>query len=209
MENDQTPDPYAAVLADLRAKKEQIEATIALLESLRAGGVPAPGTGLIPRADAKPKDAGSAIGPGAFFGMTIHDAAIKLLRTHHREMQTTELVPELERGGIRLTSTDKTNTVGSILLRRFYNVGDLVRVGRGRWGLQEWYPGRKFPKGKGDKGDEQQENEVGNEQSTFVPRPAPSHANQLGSNIGDNDQSGDNVDSSDWDFNMNEPPRQP
>jgi hypothetical protein len=176
MENDLIPDPYDAVLADLRAKKEQIETTIALLESLRAAGaaaatVPQRGIGDAVMRGSKPPE---AVGPGAFFGMTIHDAAIKLLRTHHREMQTTELVPELERGGIRLTSSDKVNTVGSILLRRFYTVGDLVRVGRGRWGLQEWYPGRKFPKGKTDennKGGEHPQNEVGNVQSTRGSNP--------------------------------------
>jgi hypothetical protein len=191
MENDQIPDPYEVVLADLRSKKEHIEATIALLESLRAGGVPVPGSSLTSRLQAKPKEPATDIGPGAFFGMTIHDAAISLLKKHHREMQTTELVPLLEQGGIRLTSIDKTNTVGSILLRRFYTVGDLVRVSRGRWGLQEWYPGRKFPKGTSDdnanKGDEQQENAVGNEGGTlphvFAPRPNP-HAEQLGTNIG-------------------------
>jgi hypothetical protein len=26
-------------------------------------------------------------------------------------------------------------------------VGDLVKVGRGTWGLKEWYPGRSFKKG--------------------------------------------------------------
>jgi hypothetical protein len=176
MENDQIPDPYDAVLTDLRAKKAQIEATIALLESLRATGVPPlPGSAPLGAGLAqKPKDTPSEVGPGAFFGMTVHDAAIKVLQMRRRELQTTEIVAEIERGGIRMTSSDKTNTVGSILLRRFYNVGDLVRVGRGRWGLQEWYPGRKFPKGKGgenNKGDEQDANDVGNEQETAASNP--------------------------------------
>src|SRR5690349_10373189 len=104
MENDQNPDPYEAVLADLRAKKQQIETTIALLESLRAGGVPAPGAGLLSGAASKSQEPAQEIGPGAFFGMTVHDATISILKSRRREMQTTELVPELERGGIRLTS---------------------------------------------------------------------------------------------------------
>lgn len=170
MENDQIPDPYEAVLADLRAQKERIDATIALLESLRAGGVPAPGAGLPPRTETKPKEETEAIGPGAFFGMTIHDAAMKLLRAQRREMQTPEIVRELERGGIRLTSEDKANTVGSILLRRFYNVGDIVRVSRGLWGLQEWYPGRKFPKGS-SKGEEQNGDAVGNQTDPQTGKP--------------------------------------
>jgi DNA-directed RNA polymerase delta subunit len=31
-----------------------------------------------------------------------------------------------------------------VLTRRFHNVGDIVRVGRGTWGLPEWYPNRNF-----------------------------------------------------------------
>ncbi len=32
----------------------------------------------------------------------------------------------------------------SCLTRRFAEVGDIVRVDRGTWGLKEWYPGRSF-----------------------------------------------------------------
>jgi hypothetical protein len=31
-----------------------------------------------------------------------------------------------------------------VLNRRFLQVGDIVRVGRGTWGLKEWYPNRSF-----------------------------------------------------------------
>lgn len=30
------------------------------------------------------------------------------------------------------------------MTRRFKDVGDIVRVDRGVWGLKDWYPGRKF-----------------------------------------------------------------
>src|SRR4051812_33090715 len=100
MENDQNLDPYEVVLADLRAKMERIGNTIALLESLKAGGDTAMMQGSFATATAvKPKDAHDvdAIGPGAFFGLTVHDATIKILRAKRRELQTTDLVPELER----------------------------------------------------------------------------------------------------------------
>lgn len=189
MENDQNTDPYEAVLADLRTQKERIETTIALLESLRDSGIPAT-VGKVrvsAAAPTKANEGGEEIGPGAFFGMTIHDATMKLLRTQRREMQTTEIVPELERGGIRLTSSDKPNTVGSILLRRFYNVGDIVRVGRGRWGLQEWYPGRKFPKGKPDDNHKDEGEEVpavGNTQGTENERPRAGVAEWVENRVG-------------------------
>jgi hypothetical protein len=186
MENVQTPDPYDAVLADLRARKEHIENTITLLESLRAGGVPAPGT--FPARQPAPAKHSPVphTGPGAFFGMTVHDATRKLLASQRRQMQTTEIVTELERGGIVLTSADKINTVGSILLRRFNQVGDIVRVARGTWGLQEWYPGRKFPNSKNRTGDaekganaEQEGTSTGNEDGEVSVRPTAGTADWI------------------------------
>jgi hypothetical protein len=32
------------------------------------------------------------------------------------------------------------------LSRRANEVGDIVKVGRGTWGLKEWFPGRSFKK---------------------------------------------------------------
>lgn len=150
MENETAPDPYEAVLADLHSKKQQIEQAISVIEGLRgtvvAATVSRDAQHIVPRAFASGPV--PATGPGAFLGMTIHDATKKLLSSQRRQMQTVEIVAELERGGVVLTSADKVNTVGSILLRRFNTVGDIVRVARGVWGLQEWYPGRKFSSGK-------------------------------------------------------------
>lgn len=172
MENDQTPNPYDAVLADLRAQKERIDTTIALLESLRTGGASAP-VARSSAAQPQPKETGKDMGPGAFLGMNIPDATKKLLEMNRRPMQTTEIVRELERGGLMLTSIDKVNTVGSTLLRRFYTLGDIVRVNRGVWGLQEWYPGRKFPgakvkvdNGEKDSGERSEAQDVGNGSGT-------------------------------------------
>jgi hypothetical protein len=51
-------------------------------------------------------------------------------------------------GGLHLNSSDPVNTVGSVLTRRANEVGDIVKIGRGTWGLKEWYPNRSFKKGK-------------------------------------------------------------
>lgn len=180
MENDQNTDPYEAVLADLRAQKERIDSTIALLESLRASGIPATVKRVTATGEASKSKGENRpdLGPGAFLGMTIHDATKRLLASQRRQMQTAEIVTELERGGLVLTSADKINTVGSVLLRRFNTVGDIVRVARGLWGLQEWYPGRKFPGSKSKNGDvskgedaEQDEAEGGNKDSTEPSKP--------------------------------------
>jgi len=49
-----------------------------------------------------------------------------------------------------MNSKEPANTIGSVLTRRMNEVGDVVRVGRGTWGLREWYPNRSF-KSKGEK----------------------------------------------------------
>lgn len=132
-------DPYAAVLADLRAKRAEIDQAISVLSRLsgKAGVVVPTGS----------PDAGDAPGEdrdGAFLGMSIPDAAIKLLAMRKRKMGNAEIYKELDAGGLVLTSKDPVNTIGSVLTRRFNTVGDIVRVDRGTWGLKAWYPGRNF-----------------------------------------------------------------
>lgn len=180
MENAQIPDPYDAVLADLRSQRERINQAIATLEALRSGKP-------MPSAETPPLGAGATgakpaakadLGPGAFLGMSIPEAAKKLLVARRQQMRTADILAELERGGLVLTSADKLNTVGSILLRRFNTVGDIVRVARGVWGLQEWYPGRRFVGSKGKPDDaakgqdeEQEESGAGNEEPTQPINP--------------------------------------
>lgn len=137
----QAVDHYEAVLADLRAKREQIDQAIQVIEALR-GGAPAPAAKVAPVSQV---DA-DVDGPGAFLGMTIVDAAKKLLASRRRTMSNTEIVGALKTGGLAMNSADPINTVGSVLTRRFNTAGDIVRMGRGIWGLAEWYPGRNFKK---------------------------------------------------------------
>nr|QIO32975.1 hypothetical protein HAP40_14760 [Bradyrhizobium sp. 1(2017)] len=47
-------------------------------------------------------------------------------------------------GSAKSNSKEPANTIGSVLTRRMAEVGDVVRVGRGTWGLREWYPNRSF-----------------------------------------------------------------
>ena len=131
-----SPDPYAAVLADLQAKRDQIDQTIALLTSLRGGTQP-------------PINFAADVGgitetAGMFLGMSIADAAKKLLGQRKRTMGNVEIAREIQAGGLVLSGKDPVNVVGSVLTRRFNDAGDIVKVGRGIWGLKEWYPGRTF-----------------------------------------------------------------
>jgi len=130
-------DPYDEVLADLRAKREAIDNAISVLEGLRDGrlGVAPPS---VPSVEPEREDA------GMFLGMSIADAAKKLLAMRKRTLGNAEILKELQAGGLVLTGAEPLNVIGSVLMRRFNNVGDVVRVSRGVWGLKEWYPGRNF-----------------------------------------------------------------
>lgn len=136
-------DPYETVLADLYAKRDQIAQAIAAIESIRGGGSAAPS------GDATPAPQGSAggsslEGPGALLGMSIVDAAKALLKSKRTPLKNPDFAALFKKGGLHMNSKEPANTIGSVLSRRMAEVGDVVKVGRGTWGLKEWYPNRSF-----------------------------------------------------------------
>lgn len=141
-----TTDPYEVVLNDLRAKKAQIEQAISAIEAIR-GGSPMGGNPAH-SVTAVPPQSSDIDSPGAFLGMSIADAAKKLLAARRQPMRNPEIAAAFKRGGLVLNSKDVVNTIGAVLSRRAVEVGDLVKVDRGTWGLKEWYPGRSFNKPK-------------------------------------------------------------
>lgn len=136
-------DPYEAVLADLRAKRDQIDQAIAVLSNLRGGAASVPFVPLAP-VGAPTNDQGIIETAGMFLGMSIVDATKKLLAMRKKTLGNVEIARELQAGGLAFSGTDPVNVVGSVLTRRCNNVGDVVKIGRGIWGLKEWYPGRNF-----------------------------------------------------------------
>lgn len=134
------PDPYDAVLTDLRVKRDELDLAIRMLEKLRDQrlGV-SKSAGINPEPTLEQEN-----DSGMFLGMSIVDAAKKLLKIRKRVMGNADITKELQAGGLALTGADPVNVVSSVLTRRFNNVGDVVRVDRGQWGLKEWYPGRTF-----------------------------------------------------------------
>lgn len=149
MSAESTPsDPYEIVLADLRAKKAQIEQAISAIESLRSGAPASGSAGAAPATNATPNS--DVDSPGAFLGMSITDAAKKLLAAKRQPMRNPDIAAAFKRGGLVLNSKDVVNTIGSVLTRRANEVGDLVKVDRGTWGLKEWYPGRSFKRAGSD-----------------------------------------------------------
>lgn len=158
-------DPYAIVLADLRAQRDRIDQAIQAIESVRSGGGQSSAT-------AQPRSQDAPLGDGAFHGLSISEATKKILGVRKKQMTNTEILAELKAGGMVLTSADPLNTVGAVLTRRFKETGDIVRVERGTWGLREWYPGRSWNKGQPkSNGDEAKVSANGTEQP-LKPKPS-------------------------------------
>lgn len=123
---------YGAVLADLKAKRAALDQTIAGLEAVLAG------TGV---AETGPIGNGvkAAIHVDSFVGMNIPDATAQYLRMVGRPARSTEeIINALASGGLRATD----DSVRTVLSRTSRGGGEVLRVGRGTWGLAEWYPGR-------------------------------------------------------------------
>jgi hypothetical protein len=79
--------------------------------------------------------------PGMFLGMTIADAAKKLMAIERRPLTTPEVLEGLTLGGIVFRGKSPRNTLGSILHRQSRDETGIVSVARGKWGLKE-YPNR-------------------------------------------------------------------
>ena len=133
-------DPYEAVIADLVAKRDEIDRSIAFLNGMRS----MQGHATLSVGVKSTPEAGIVETAGMFLGMSIVDASKKLLAMRKRTMGNVEIANELLAGGLVLTSAEPPIVIGSVLTRRFQQVGDVVKVARGTWGLKEWYPGRNF-----------------------------------------------------------------
>ena len=152
-------DPYEAVLMDLYVKRDQILQAIATIEAIRGGSVRLSGGAATSEAGDKPAN-GSLDHPGALLGMSIVDAAKALLASKRTPLKNPEFATLFKAGGLHMNSKEPANTIGSVLTRRMAEVGDVVRVGRGTWGLKEWYPNRSFKVKDEEKKDEKRPQEA-------------------------------------------------
>jgi hypothetical protein len=74
---------------------------------------------------------------------SVGDAARALLASEKRPMSNTEIAEHLKASGMKISSVDPNNTIGSVMARRSNAVGDVVRVEKGVWGLGAWHGGEK------------------------------------------------------------------
>lgn len=138
------PVDWAAVLAELEAKRAALDKAIASLRSVIATGV------LFGVAeDAMPAMAdsvgvrlhGGEVPIGAFLGKSIPEAAKLCLQILKKKLTTREIVDALLKGGIETTAkTSFPSIVHSILMRTVRSGGGIVKLDRSHWGLAEWYP---------------------------------------------------------------------
>jgi DNA-directed RNA polymerase delta subunit len=130
---------YDAVLADLEAKREQIDAAISAIQLIRGAGGGSGGGASV---------ASGVVASNAFFTMGIGEAARKYLEIVKGKATVQQITKALEQGGMPPL---KINTVYAALRRREAVTGDLIRVGE-EWGLKEWFSNISLPKPTRTKG---------------------------------------------------------
>jgi len=146
---------YEAVLADLEARKAQLEAAIAAIRLIM--GQPGAGPNLPSGGGGLP---GGAPAHDDFIGLSIPEAAKKHLSKVRKKLSTQDIMTALEAGGL---PPSKYNTVYGVLRRREAQVGDLINM-KGDWALAEWYPNYRKGGGKSGKSQDEGESETGKEE---------------------------------------------
>jgi hypothetical protein len=126
------PINYAAVLADLEAKRVEIDSAIAAIKVLlKQTGIMAVTAPRLPRISSL-----SEVPPNAFVGLSISRSVRRLLEMVQRRLSVKEIQQGLEAGGLK---PNAYRNVYSILRGREAYQADIIKVDR-RWGLAEWNP---------------------------------------------------------------------
>jgi hypothetical protein len=129
------PDPinYQAVLADLEAKRAQLDSAIAAIRAIMG-----PAGALVRAAVPHIADL-SHVPPDAFAGLSISAGTHRLLQMMQRKLSMREIMQGLRAGGLNPT---RYRNVYSILRQREADKADIVNE-KGVWGLAEWTPERR------------------------------------------------------------------
>jgi hypothetical protein len=132
---------YRQLLADLEQERENIERMIVWVK------------GRMQQADSvqaieSPNSKGrnpinpiryTSLAPDTFFRMSVPDAIKKYLNIAKRPKTAKDITAALDSGGLTHQAKNLYATVYPTLLRMEGN-NDVARVGKGEWGLTEWYP---------------------------------------------------------------------
>lgn len=138
---------YQEVLADLIAKRDKLDGAIAGIQAmlgLQGGSGMPEEPGALKQSPQAQLEA--RVESDSFFGMTVIDATVKYLRMVKKKQSIVEIARALEAGGLTHAASDFTATVRSMVHRESTKGDVIVKVGRGEWGLKEWYPGARASK---------------------------------------------------------------
>lgn len=130
---------YAAVLADMEAKRAALDGAIASMRIFLAGKVGA-GDAQLPVASSGQSFSTGEVPAGAFLGKSIPDAAVLYLDIVKRKATSKEIMEALKRGGMESTSSNFQGIVHACLDRYRKAGGEIVKLDRSTWGLAKWYP---------------------------------------------------------------------
>lgn len=128
---------YAAVLEDLKKRREKIDAAIAAIALILGD----PSAALASVSSNGDEAGTNAVKGDTFFNMTVPDAIRKYLSMMKEPQRATVITRALKSGGIKSLSKNFGANVSTTLARDegFVNVN-------GAWGLASWYPGRGLKK---------------------------------------------------------------
>lgn len=115
-------DFYAETLADLHAKKRDIDRAIKSLERICSWQAP-------PENEAASEE--------TVRQKPLLDVVIEVLRNHGEIMSPAEIVQTLEASGFEIPGLDKYRNIGAVL-NRGKKSGLLINRERAQWGLAEW-----------------------------------------------------------------------
>ena len=143
---------YEAVLEDLRAKRDELNAAIAAIERLSRSGSASPNPSANEEGDSGAPLAGGGEEPALatesktlrediFFGLSATEAAKKYLTIVKRPVLTQDLVAALKKGGFLTNAKNFYSNLYTSLKRS----DEFTNLGKGKWGLAEWYPNRPRP----------------------------------------------------------------
>jgi len=145
---------YEAVLADLRSRRDQLNATIAGIEQLmgvgRFAGTSGPGAANGSGGEASTTESVAAASTGdqlpkevqsdTFFNLSAVEGAKKYLRIVKRPTAMKEIHDALLAGGYLTQSKNFYSNLYTAIMRN----KEFQKVGK-KWGLSEWYEGRRPP----------------------------------------------------------------
>jgi DNA-binding CsgD family transcriptional regulator len=171
---------YAAIIADLEAKRTALDATITAFRAAQAAGALGISGGdstggmadgfsaaLLPTGD---------VPVGAFLGKSIPEAAKLCLQIVKRKLTSREIAEYLKKGGIESSARNFPGLVHSILIRASRAGNGIVKLDRSNWALGGWYPASMRTAGASEKRPYKRRKQRKPESKTQPPEVKPEEA---------------------------------